>query len=368
MHKQLDFLPLKKVSINKVKFNKNGRFKILLPEVFGFCGGVITALKKMESVLNECSRGQKIFLLGEIIHNSAINDYLFARKVNIIHEDNLEDVINIAGENDIIVIPAFGIAHDLEVKIREKYRFIIDTACRYVKLVWNFIERESEKGSTIIIYGQPGHQEVQAGISRASKTSCVLVIPNLAVLKKFSNIILNKFKNDSFVTHSIFDDIKEISLFNSAAFNINNLALASQTTMLYDEVIAGENILSDLSKKINSNFISCNTICKATYNRQNAAKNLLSKKPDVVFVIGGYDSSNTNHLFELANQKTRTFYIKDSSYISELHVKHYIPREEKEIITLTENIFLGVDSVAVLAGASCPFYIVKNVMDKLADI
>ncbi|MCP4176763.1 MAG: 4-hydroxy-3-methylbut-2-enyl diphosphate reductase [bacterium] len=368
MYEQHDFLPLKKVLIDKIEYNKKGKFKIILPEIFGFCGGVIIALKKMESVLNECNKNQKIFLLGEIIHNSTINDYLLDRKVNIIKDDNLDEVINVADENDIIIIPAFGIPHKLEVKIRKKYKYIIDTACRYVKLVWNFVEAESEKGFTIIIYGQPGHQEVQASISRASKKSCVLVISDLEILNKFQNIILNKFQNNSKIDRNIFRDIDKISLFNPEAFNINKLALASQTTMLYNEVVAAQKILSDLSKEINSTFISCNTICKATYDRQNAAKNLLNSKPDLVFVIGGYDSSNTNHLFELASSEAKTYYIRNSSYITDLNIKHYLPKEKKEVVSSSKKVFRKVGSIAILAGASCPFYIVKDVMDTLIKI
>ena len=368
MHEQDDFLPLKKVAINKIEFNKKGKFKILLPKVFGFCGGVIIALKKMESVLNTCNKNQKIFLLGEIIHNSTINDYLLDRKVNIIPDDHLEDVMNKAGQNDIIIIPAFGIPYDLEIEIRKKYKYVINTACKYVKLVWDFIEAETKRDSTIIIYGQPGHQEVQAGISRASKTSCVLVIPDLETLEKFRNIILDRFNNNKLIDNSIFEEISKISAFNLSVFSAEKLALASQTTMLYNEVTTAEKILSDLSNDINSIFVSCNTICKATYDRQNAALNLLNKNTDVVFVVGGYDSSNTNHLFELANKKARSFYIKDSTYITDSYIKHYIPKEDKEISTSTQQVINGINTIAVLAGASCPFYIVKDVIDTLIKI
>jgi 4-hydroxy-3-methylbut-2-en-1-yl diphosphate reductase len=368
MHEQHNFLPLKKVAINKIEFNEKCKFKIILPEVFGFCGGVIIALKKMASVLNTCNKNQKIFLLGEIIHNSTINEYLLGRKVDIIQDDHLEDVMNKADQNDIIIIPAFGIPYELGIRIRKKYKYVIDTACRYVKLVWNFIESESKKGSTIVIYGQPGHQEVQASISRASKTSCVLVIPDLDTLGKFRNIVLEKFKNNNIIDNSIIKEIREISVFNSQAFDVSKLALASQTTMLYNEVTTAERMLSDLSNDINSTFVSCNTICKATYDRQNAAVNLLDNNTDVVFVVGGYDSSNTNHLFELANKKARTFYIKDSSYITDLEIKHYIPKEDKEICTSTQEVVNQINIIAVLAGASCPFYIVKDVIDRLIDL
>lgn len=319
-----------------------GNLEIYLPSVFGFCGGVVHAIKLMEETIFNSPKHQ-IFMLGEIIHNNNVNDYFTSKGVKIVPHKELETIFSIAKKEDVIVIPAFGIDKGLEEKIRAKYARVVDTTCKDVKRVWAFIEEESAKGSTILIHGHPFHPEVEASISRTSSCSLVKVIPDRKAAEEF-----------------IRDGLKSSSY-----------ALANQTTMLYSETCAIEEYLRRELEKRGAALIACQTICKATHMRQTAAeKLLLNKELAIVFVIGGYDSSNTNNLYKLSISKGhKTFYIKDSSSFSEnLFLEHFIPETSKIVKTHFESLISGTKKIAILAGASCPISLVEGVIHKLSEI
>ncbi|HBM15274.1 MAG TPA: 4-hydroxy-3-methylbut-2-enyl diphosphate reductase [Lentisphaeria bacterium] len=317
-----------------------GRYKLVLPEVFGFCGGVVRAINLMEeTILQNC--GKRIFLLGEIIHNQNVNDYFSSKGVTIIDYNKLESIFSIASKNDIIVIPAFGIKKELEENIRSEFSNVIDTTCNDVKKVWNFISSESAKGSNILIHGYPFHPEVEASISRASDKSAVRVIPDI-------------FSAENFVKHNL---------------TTSSYALANQTTMLYSETCEIESFLRRELEKKGVKLNACQAICKATYMRQIAAEKLLSNQYiDMVFVVGGYDSSNTNNLYKLAkSKKQKTFYIKDDSSISSnFSIEYYIPSEKTIAKTDLNSFIPQIRKIAILAGASCPISLVEKVIRKLS--
>jgi len=337
-----------------------GRFEIVLPEVFGFCGGVIHALKLLEETIVG-NAGKKLFLLGEIIHNTNVNEYFQSRGVHIIPHKAIEQIFSVAEVDDIIIIPAFGIRTDLEARIRKYFKTVIDTTCKDVKRVWEFVREESLKGSTILIHGHPHHPEVEATVSRASSNSAIVVISNF----KAAELFIDWFKERK-PLHEISN---EIHIINSEKFNTSRIAMANQTTMLFNETVEIEAILKKTLEQFGCTFVACQTICKATYNRQTAALRLLeSEHPDVVFVVGGYGSSNTNNLYFLANEICPTFYIKDSSSIKENELEHYIPLENMTISTPLSEVFSSVKKIAILAGASCPVGIVNDLIERLKII
>ena len=137
--------------------------------------------------------------------------------------------------------------------------------------------------------------------------------------------------------------------------------------MLYDETIKIEKIIQNATKKINSKLYTCNTICRATYLRQKAAKEVCKKKPDLTFVVGGYESSNTTNLYKLAQKYSPTYYIKDAASITSSKITHFIPEQSREIQTATDHLLKKISLIAILAGASCPFTVVNEVVEKLTS-
>ncbi|MEI6055242.1 MAG: 4-hydroxy-3-methylbut-2-enyl diphosphate reductase [Lentisphaerota bacterium] len=337
---------------------KVGNLEIYLPSVFGFCGGVVHAIKLMEETISTCSSHQ-IFILGEIIHNNNVNEYFASKGVKIVPHNELETIFSIADSEDVIVIPAFGIDQDLEEKIRAKYKRVIDTTCKDVKRVWKFISSESKNGSTILIHGHPFHPEVEASISRASKNSAVIVIPDMAS----ANILVKHLTDE--------ENKSKIHIIRPDKLNLSKVSMANQTTMLYSETLAIEEVLINAFEAKGSFFTSCKTICKATHMRQTAAEKLLcNKELNLVFVVGGYDSSNTNNLYKLSRSKEhKTFYIRDSSSFDEnLVLKHFIPETEEIVQTDLKSLISGAKKIAILAGASCPISLVEGVIRKLSEI
>lgn len=337
-----------------------GRFEIVLPEVFGFCGGVIHALKLLEETII-ANPGKKLFLLGEIIHNTNVNEYFQSKGVTVVPHDVMEQIFSITSADDIVIIPAFGINVDLESRIRKYFKTVIDTTCNDVKRVWDFVSEESEKGSTILIHGHPHHPEVEATISRASSNSTIVVISNLKEAELFLDFLKTR--------RSFLEGPKGIHVINGEKFNSSRIALANQTTMLFSETIAIEIIFKKALERLGCTFVACQTICKATYNRQKAALKLLEEEhPDIVFVLGGYGSSNTNNLYFLAKKLYPTFYIKDSSSIRENGLEHYIPSKNETTLTPISGVFSSVKKIAILAGASCPVGIVNDLVELLKNI
>ena len=342
----------------------SGRFKIILPEIFGFCDGVISALKKLENII-EINDSKKIYLLGEIIHNPTVNQYFISSGVNIIPESSLNNIFKLAKQDDNIIIPAFGIPLNLEKRIRRKYKNVIDTTCRNVKSVWNFISSETKKKSTIILYGKPGHPEVKASISRAENNSCIIVLPNLKATEDLAAFLNNSNLNNLKQSIENICSNKEIRCYNSQFFNPERFALANQTTMLYNETLKVEKIIRDIIEKKGSKLFACDTICRATYLRQKAALTVCRQNPDLIFVVGGYESSNTLHLYKLAQKYSPVYYLKDADSIENSNITFFIPEQSKEIKVSTKQMLKNISKIAIFAGASCPFAVINKIIEKL---
>ena len=350
----------KQLDKKQIYSDEYAKFNIILPKEFGFCGGVVSALKKLEDVVSR-NNGEKIFLLGEIIHNPVVNDYFRKLGVVIIHHNSLDTVFELASSEDTIVIPAFGIPISLELKITSHFKNIVDTTCWNVKSVWKFVEDEALNGSTILLYGKYSHPEVEATLSRAGKSS-VIVLPSVDSVKNFLKIIKD-FSNKTDLESQM--SVSNIHFLNFQNFNISRIALANQTTMLYDETLEIEDLLSSAFENSGTKFISCRTICKATYNRQKAALEVCRQNPDLIFVVGGYDSSNTIHLYRLASKHAKTYYIKDDTVLSHDSILHFVEEENKLCTTSTCEVFHNVKKIAIFAGASCPHTVIEDVIKKI---
>src|SRR5690606_8242265 len=78
-------------------------------------------------------------------------------------------------------------------------------------------------------------------------------------------------------------------------------------------------------ENIAEHFRSFDTICSATQERQDAVKELIAKRPDLLIVVGGFNSSNTTHLIELADQQCKAFHIEDSAHLISKDVIRHKP-------------------------------------------
>lgn len=156
--------------------------------------------------------------------------------------------------------------------------------------------------------------------------------------------------------------------------HLERIGLANQTTMLSGESLQiAEMVRKSLEKKhgaaaIAQRFQNFDTICSATQDRQDAVRELLKQKLNFMLVIGGYNSSNTNHLAEIAIEHTKAYHISDASCLISGEQIRYKPvgktQEEMSSAWLPD----GKITVGVTAGASTPNSKVGEVIERLVEL
>jgi 4-hydroxy-3-methylbut-2-enyl diphosphate reductase len=342
---------------------KAGRLEIHLAKEFGFCYGVERAV---EFAYETRARfpDRRIFLTNEIIHNPRVNAELQGMGVKILTEDASHAEI---AERDVVIMPAFGVPVGALKEFQKKGCVIVDTTCGSVMSVWRRVESYSVDGFTSVIHGKYDHEETQATCSRAAK---YLVVKDRAQAEQVCDYIagngergtfLGKFKD---ACSQGFDPDKDLE----------KIGFANQTTMLSRESIEISNLLRDALRarfgeaELRGRFRHFDTICSATQDRQDAIRELGEKKMDVILVIGGYRSSNTGHLVEIASEFCPAFHVEDAtSIISKEKIRH--KRTGAQEILETEGwLPSGEAKVGITAGASTPNRVVEEVIRRLMEI
>ncbi len=332
--------------------------KIRLAEEFGFCYGVERAVEYAYETIKKFPDKQ-IYLTGEIIHNPHVNQKLSQLGIRFLTGDcseraTVEDIT----ADDVIIVPAFGMRHNDIKFFQERGCVIVDTTCGSVLNVWKNVERYAREGFTSIVHGKYEHEETKATCSQAAKYSNghYLVIRELQETKIVCDYILNGGDSEGFV--------QRFSKATSQGFDPNRhldrIGLANQTTMLSTESIQIAAILKEVmikkfgAESLAFHFRNFDTICSATQDRQDAIVKLVQEGLDLMLVIGGYNSSNTNNLAKIASKKTKAFHIQDPSCILSSHqIRHKPVGQTDEIISegwLPE----GQLTIGITAGASTP--------------
>lgn len=322
---------------------RSGR-TLMLPRAFGFCAGVMRALRMLDTWIRVEVPGN-IHLLGPIIHNDTVNNAFREQGVNILPENDIEAVFRDAESSDRIVLPAFGVPVEVEERLRQAFldENILDTTCPYVRRVWAFLSRLRGGGWTVAVHGKAGHPETRATVSRALRVAdTVLLVPS----EREVDLVCEAMAAGGW--HSYPTHLRR----GDAAAGIGPIALVNQTTMLYDDTLAIARQLSHCAQRAGLGVTLADTVCRATQERQHAAAELCARRPDVVLVVGGFTSSNTAQLYRLAIAATETFFIDGAASLSPQMIVHYVPGDG---ILHTESwLPTGWKRLGLLAGASCP--------------
>jgi 4-hydroxy-3-methylbut-2-en-1-yl diphosphate reductase len=275
--------------------------KIELASSYGFCFGVKRAIRIAEE-----HKGSKTY--GPLIHNKDEINRL-KEGFNIGLAETLEDI----DTDDAVVIRTHGIPkHELEVLKSQKNR-VIDATCPYVTTPQQIVEKMSEEGYSIVIFGDKNHPEIKGVVSYA-------VNPE-----------------DAFIVLEA-EELESLPL-------SGKVALVSQTTRKPEDFLKIVNALILTRKEVRV----FNTICNATFENQDAAA-ALAKRADVMIVIGGKHSSNTKQLHSICKRDC------EESYLIE---------NEQE---LDPSWFEGKELCGISAGASTPDWVVQNVIDKIESM
>ncbi|MBD1836919.1 4-hydroxy-3-methylbut-2-enyl diphosphate reductase [Coleofasciculus sp. FACHB-64] len=345
---------------------KRGDVTIRLAESFGFCWGVERAVA-MAYETRQHFPTEQIWITNEIIHNPSVNQRLRDMKVGFISVEKGEKDFSVVDAGDVVILPAFGASVQEMQLLNDKGCKIVDTTCPWVSKVWNTVEKHKKKAYTSIIHGKYNHEETVATSSFADK---YLIVLNLAQAEYVSNYILNGGSRDEFMT--------KFSRACSEGFDpdtdLERIGIANQTTMLKSETeLIGKLFERTMMRKygpseLNEHFQSFNTICDATQERQDAMFQLVDEKLDLMVVIGGFNSSNTTHLQEIAiERKIPSYHIDSAERIGPGNrVEHKPLGGDLEV---QENwLPAGPIVVGVTSGASTPDKVVEDTIERIFEL
>lgn len=266
----------------------------------GFCFGV---KKAVDGVYEEMKKGGKIAVLGELIHNRQVTDDL--KSHGVITINNVEECP--AGR--MLIIRAHGVGKAQIQKAHERGIEVLDLTCPYVKKIHEIVAAYSEDGYRVIIVGDASHPEV-LGI----KGWCCGDVYVINSEEEAQNIILDK------------------------------VCIVAQTTINKKNFEKTIKIVKNNCQQV----LIFDTICKSTKTRQQEAEKI-SKDSDIMFVIGGFDSSNTRKLYDICKSNCPQTY----------HIENFegIP----------QNINYKNKKIGITAGASTPIGSIEEVAKEMED-
>ena len=344
----------------------HGRLQVRLAKDFGFCWGVERAVA-MAYETRRHYPGERLWITNEIIHNPSVNDHLREMNVQFIPvEQGVKDFSGVTS-GDVVILPAFGATVQEMQLLNERGCHIVDTTCPWVSKVWNTVEKHKKQTFTSIIHGKVKHEET---LATSSFAGTYLVVLDLEEAQIVADYILGKGDRDSFMAR--------FSRACSPGFDpdqdLEKLGVANQTTMLKRETeeigrLFERTMLSKFGPThLNEHFLAFNTICDATQERQDAMFSLVDEPLDLMVVIGGYNSSNTTHLQEIAiNRGIRSFHIDTPERISADNSIEHKPLGQ-ELIREQNFLPSGAITVGITSGASTPDRVVEHVIQQLMTL
>ena len=344
----------------------HGRLQVRLAKDFGFCWGVERAVA-MAYETRKHYPGERLWITNEIIHNPSVNDHLREMNVQFIPvEQGVKDFSGVTS-GDVVILPAFGATVQEMQLLNERGCHIVDTTCPWVSKVWNTVEKHKKQTFTSIIHGKVKHEET---LATSSFAGTYLVVLDLEEAQIVADYILGEGDRDSFMARFS----KACSPGFDPDQDLKRLGVANQTTMLKRETeeigrLFERTMLSKFGPtQLNEHFLAFNTICDATQERQDAMFSLVDEPLDLMVVIGGYNSSNTTHLQEIAiNRGIRSFHIDTPERISADNSIEHKPLGQELI---REQNFLpgGTVTVGITSGASTPDRVVEHVIQQLISL
>lgn len=278
--------------------------EIILGKSSGFCFGVKNAIDGAEK---ELKNNKPVYCLGEIIHNEEVIKDLESKGLVIV--DNIEDV------KDVAIIRAHGVPKNVYETAISKNIKLLDYTCPFVSNIHKTVTKYAQDNYFIFLVGIKTHPETIGTISFCGDNS--YLVENLNDI----SLAINEFQRSG---------LKHLLIISQTTFSVS----------LFDEIVSEvkAHITSDINLEIK------NTICNTTSIRQKETEDI-SKKVDLMIVIGGKHSSNTKKLFEVAQKNC-----KDTLLIQTKN-------------DLNHDYLQGFNKIGIIAGASTPQKIIEDVVD-----
>ncbi len=350
-----------------------GNTEIHLASSFGFCDGVRRAID-LAYATREMFPRERIWLIGEIIHNPAVNAHMDALGLQRLPWRAQAPEYDQMQAGDVVIIPAFGVTVGMRKIFEERGLQIVDTTCGNVVRVWQKVKAYARKGITSIIHGKSKHEESMATASHSRGDACdgkFLIIFDERDAGHLAAYLRGELSREQFLT--IFKGTYSVGF--DPEIDLREIGMANQTTMLKDETARIQDILRVAITQRDGDaslFHVCDTICGATQDRQNALFELLDMNLDAMFIVGGYNSSNTTHLAHIAAERLPTFFVKSADCLLNLEEILNFDLDAKEEVL--QKLPLEVSNIAqkwrigITAGASCPANVIESVIKRILEL
>ncbi len=281
--------------------------KLILAKPRGFCAGVVRAIEIVEKALEKY--GAPIYVKHEIVHNRHVVQRLRAKGAIFI-----EDLAEVPS-GSYLIYSAHGVSPAVREEAKRRGLKEIDATCGLVTKVHSAVKRYATKGYKIILIGHKNHVEVIGTRGEAPEVTWVVESA---------------------------EDVKDLPFSES-----DKLFYTTQTTLSLFDVSAIQEALVKRFPQIET--LPSSSICYATTNRQLALGDI-SKKTDLVLVIGDKKSSNSNRLQEVA--------LRDG-------VRAFLVNSPDEIDPAWLH---SVKAIGLTAGASTPEDIVQSCISRLKEL
>ena len=278
--------------------------QIILAKTAGFCFGVNRAVKLTYELLEQ---GRPVATLGPLIHNPQVVEDLESK--GAITCDSVDDV----PDGYEVVIRSHGVGQSVYDKISTRRLAYHDATCPFVTKIHKIAARAGTEGAMLLVAGDAKHPEVQGIVGHT--TGKVEVFANLAELEKLLPELTQQ---------------KSIFAVAQTTFNVQSWETCKE-----------------FLKNQCTNAKIFDTICNATWARQQEAEDL-SQKCDHMVVIGGHHSSNTQKLLQVAARHTKAINVETAD-------------------ELDKDWLNGARIVGVTAGASTPSSIIEEVLNCMSE-
>ncbi len=232
----------------------------------GLCFGVRRALSLVERAARQHG---EIETLGATVHNQPVLERLGSIGVRI--ASGLDDI-----KGKIVATSAHGISPQMEQEIRARHIDIIDTTCPFVQRAQTAARRLADDGFFVLVFGDASHPEVKGILGWANDKG-------LATL-----------------------DEKAITQIKPLPHRLGTLPQTTQIPSQFNEFVKK---LIDHALRRDSELRIVDTICHDIRRRQ-ASTLELARKVELMLVIGGHESANTNRLVQLCSEVTRTYLVE----------------------------------------------------------
>ncbi len=280
--------------------------QVILAEPRGFCAGVERAIEIVERAIEVY--GPPVYVRHEIVHNKRVVNELSKKGTVFVEE------IDEVPDGGVTIFSAHGVAESVENEAKRRKLPVIDATCPLVAKVHIEAQRYEREGREVILIGHKGHPEVEGTSGRVKKGIHIVAKP---------------------------EDVKNVDVADP-----HKASYVTQTTLSVDDT---RDVIEALEERFPSILgPDVKDICYATQNRQAAVREL-AKEVQLILVVGALNSSNSNRLREIGEEKgVPTYLIEDTGDVDPAW-------------------FEDVERVGITAGASSPEQLVRELVAKLRD-